>query len=132
MSSIVLVSACSKDDDSTGGGATPATNTSKLCNKNWKIVSFVLDGVNITSQIPACDLDDFTRFSTDGNYVNDEGPTKCDPADPQTIPGTWEWAANESKLVTDGDTTNVITNSGSVLRLGYDDGTISYEVTFGL
>ncbi|MFN5223519.1 MAG: hypothetical protein ACK5DJ_04975 [Bacteroidota bacterium] len=134
MASIVLISSCSKDDDSTsgGGGGTPATNTSKLCNKNWKIETFVFNGVDITSQLDACELDNFTRFSTDGNYVSDEGPTKCDPADPQTTPGTWSWAANETKLVTDGDTTNLLVNSGSVLKIGFDDGTINYEVTFGL
>ena len=137
MASTVLISSCSKDDDTTGGGGggtgTPATNTSKLCNKNWKIVNFVFNGTDITSSLTACELDNFTRFSTDGNYVSDEGPTKCDPADPQTTPGTWSWAANETKLVTDNtDTTDVITNSGSVLKVGYDDGTISYQITFGL
>lgn len=138
VSSFIIISltACSKDDDTTsgggGGGVTPSTNTSKLCNKNWKITSILLDGSDLTPLIPGCQIDDLYKFSTDGTLTYDEGPTKCDPADPQTTPGTWSWASNETKLVIDGDTSDVVTNSGTILKLSVDDGTSVTEITFGL
>lgn len=55
-----------------------------------------------------CNKDDFQIFSADGTITNDEGPTKCDPADPQTTSGgKWAWMENETKLrvIDDGDTT---------------------------
>lgn len=130
-----ILSSCSKDDDNNtgGGGTTPVTNTSKLCNKDWKIVSIVSGGVDLTSFLPACQLDNLTRFLTDGTLNNDEGATKCDPNDPQTTPGTWAWAANETKLIVDTDTTTVVTNNGTTLKLSADDGQGgTYEITFGL
>jgi hypothetical protein len=33
--------------------------------------------------------------------VTDDGATKCDPADPQTVTGTWQFAANETQMVLD-------------------------------
>lgn len=110
------------------------SNTQNLCNKNWKLVSFKLNGIDVTSQFfQPCNLDDYTRFLIDSTYTSDEGPTKCDPADPQTSTGTWGWAANETKLIIDGDTSNVLTNSGSNLKLGINDATLgAIELTFGL
>ena len=110
------------------------SNTQNLCNKNWKLVSFKLNGIDVTSQFfQPCDLDDFTRFLVDSTYIADEGPTKCDPADPQTETGTWGWAASETKLIIDGDTANVIANTGSQLKFGLTDATLgTIELTFGL
>jgi hypothetical protein len=138
LAAATVISSCSKDDDDNtgggGGGGTTVTNTSKLCNKNWKLVSFKLNGIDVTSQFfQPCDLDDFSRFLVDSTYTADEGPTKCDPADPQTSTGTWGWAASETKLIIDGDTSNVITNSGTSLKLGVTDPTLgTIELTFGL
>jgi hypothetical protein len=134
-STIVLsLVSCSKDDDNTvsAGGLAPSANTNKLCDKNWKISSVFVDGTDLTPVIPGCQIDDLYKFSTDGTLTYDEGPTKCNPSDPQTTPGTWSWASNESKLVIDGDTSDVVTNSGTVLKLSIDDGTSVTEITFGL
>lgn len=136
LASAFLVASCSKDDDNNnGGGGTPAvTNTSKLCNKDWKIEAVRVGGFDVTTQfLQPCQLDNLTRFLTDGTVNNDEGPTKCDPADPQTSSGTWAFADNETKLVLDGDTANLLVNSGSVLKIGISDPTIgNIEVEFGL
>ncbi|MBK7427036.1 MAG: hypothetical protein IPI60_08405 [Saprospiraceae bacterium] len=40
--------------------------------------------INLHDSIPACSKDDLTRFQTDKNVQIDEGPSKCDPSDPQT------------------------------------------------
>jgi len=141
LAAATVITSCSKDDDdnNSGGGGTPVSNTTKLCNKNWKMTSFKFNGVEFISQLDACDVDDFIRFNTDNTYLEDEGPTKCDPADPQTLTGTWNWVANETKLVGSGDglandTLNVLTNSGTVLKLGYNDQTLGLdiEITYGL
>lgn len=136
LAAATVITSCSKDDDDNngGGGTTPVTNTSKLCNKNWKIQSAKFNGVDITSQFfEPCALDNFFRFDTNGSYTADEGATKCDPADPQTDTGTWIWAASETKLVVDGDTSDVLTNSGTILKLGITDPTAGIvEITFGL
>jgi len=108
------------------------SNTQNLCNKNWKIVGLTVDGTDLLPLIPGCQLDNLFKFITDGSLVYDEGATKCDPNDPQTTSGTWSWASNETKLVIDGDTSDVVTNSGTVLKLSVDDGTSLTEVTFGL
>ena len=139
LAAATVITSCSKDDDDNntgggGGGITPVTNTSKLCNKNWKLLSFKVNGIDVTSQLfQPCELDGFTRFLTDNTYTADEGPTLCDPADPQTTTGAWSWAAGETKLVVDGDTTNVLTNSGTSLKLGLTDPSLgTAELTFGL
>jgi len=138
LAAATVITSCSKDDDDNsgggGGGTTPVTNTSKLCNKNWKIQSAKFNGVDITNQFfEPCDLDNFFRFNTNGTYTADEGATKCDTANPQTDTGTWSWAASETKLVLDGDTSDVLTNSGTALKLGITDPTVgTVEITFGL
>lgn len=140
LAAATVITSCSKDDDdnkSGGSGGTTASNTSKLCNKNWKMTSLKLNGFETISSLDTCDLDDFIRFNTDNTYIEDEGATKCDPTDPQTLTGNWSWAANETKLVADGDglasdTLNVLTNSGTVLKFGFEDVGFTIEVTYGL
>lgn len=49
--------------------------------------------------IEACEKDDYTMFNTNKQIVGDEGPTKCDPTDPQQIvAGTWELIENGTKF----------------------------------
>lgn len=57
--------------------------------------------------IDACSADDCTSFKSGGTYSLDEGATKCDPADPQTVSGTFT-------LSEDG-TTLTITQDGLTL-----------------
>ena len=136
LAAATVITSCSKDDDnnSGGGGTTPVTNTSKLCNKNWKIQSAKFNGIDVTSQFfDPCELDNFLRFNTNGSYTADEGATKCDTASPQTNTGTWSWAVNETKLVIDGDTADMLTNSGTALKLGITDPALgTVEINFGL
>jgi hypothetical protein len=54
-----------------------------------------------------CSKDDLQIFNADGTITNDEGPSKCDAADPQTTSGgKWKLLESDSKLqIIDGDTT---------------------------
>lgn len=136
LAAATVIISCSKDDDDddNGGGGGAATNTSKLCNKNWKLKSILINGVESIGFIDSCDLDNFTRFNTNNTYTDDEGATKCDTADPQTSQGIWSWAANETQLVIDSiDVNDVLINSGTILKIRQADTTIAkVEITLGL
>ena len=100
---------CKKKDDD------PPTKTELLTNKNWKVTALTSDpavsinGVlvtNVFNQFNGCQKDDLFRFSTNGIYTFDEGGTKCNTNDPQTITGTWAFNANQTIVsVTQGGNT---------------------------
>ena len=65
---------------------------------------FLGNGTKITdlfAQFPACFQDDIYTFKTSGQGVIDESTTKCDAADPQTFPFTWELKNNNTILYVD-------------------------------
>lgn len=144
----ITITSCKKDDNDSGNNSgsnnnTSATNTDKLCNKNWKFVTAMINFGSF--QIPytldsmdACDRDNFMRFLTNGTLNFDQGPVKCNPDDAQVESSQWKWYSNETKLIFDGDTADVLTNSGSVLKLKstyFDQDlqiNVGYTVTFGL
>jgi hypothetical protein len=55
----------------------------------WKMIAGSSTVGGITTPAAACELDDITEFKTGDIYTIDEGPTKCDPADPQTRTGPY-------------------------------------------
>jgi len=55
----------------------------------WKMLSGSTTIGGQTEPAPACQLDDITEFKTGDVFVIDEGPTKCDPTDPQTSTGSY-------------------------------------------
>ena len=89
---VMLFSSCKKDKQ-------PAVENTltMLQNKNWKITALtVTPGYSgaasddiYNTWMEACDRDNLFRFNTGNEFILDEGPTKCNPADLQTQPGTW-------------------------------------------
>jgi hypothetical protein len=83
----------------------PSFDTQLLTIPNgWKIsaatISPALGGVTDYLQIlPDCGEDNLTFFKKDGSYKIDEGSTKCDPSDPQSIEGTWSFVSAKNLLV---------------------------------
>ena len=82
--------ACKKDDDK----VTPVTTVDLLASGAWKFDTIGFDADNngsIDEAVPpgiveACDLDNTLTFNKDGaTGIADEGATKCNAADPQTI-----------------------------------------------
>lgn len=83
------------------------TKTELLTSKDWLFVSEkVSPGKNIggvtltdlTDQHPACAKDNIVRY-LNGNALNlDEGATKCNASDPQTLEGTWVFNADETNI----------------------------------
>ncbi len=83
---------------------TPApTKTELLTGGNWTLTSYVMDNVEYYDQIASCQQDNLTIFNTNNTVTIDEGPTKCDPIDPQTsYGGAWSFNPTETIITLDG------------------------------
>lgn len=85
-----VFNACKKDDKTTNP---TATTVDLLANGTWKIDTIGFDDNNdgvideaIPGGVEACELDNTLTFNKDSvSGVFDEGATKCDPANPQTV-----------------------------------------------
>lgn len=69
-----------------------------LTQTTWKFSAATVNGTDASNYIDACQKDNIYTFVTNGTGNVDEGATKCDPGDPQTIPFTWNFANNETVL----------------------------------
>jgi hypothetical protein len=101
--SLLVLAACQKDDSS---GSTPKTKTELITSSSWKYNDAKIDTDNNgtgdqpipSGFVEACQLDNTITFSSNGSGNIDEGPTKCDDADPQTLPFTWSFTSNETMI----------------------------------
>jgi hypothetical protein len=99
--SSLLYLACKKNGSSSPSKMTLITQAS------WKFDTAGLgndsSGVIVTALPPGllldCQKDNIFTFNSDGTGVDDEGPTKCNPASPQTTPFTWSFNANQNAIV---------------------------------
>ncbi len=134
----LALTACKKDDDSNpSNGGSNSTVEDKLTNKStrkWVSTDFRINGVSIWDFMDACEKDNYVQFSATGkDYEENEGATKCDPANDQIIDeGTWALnAAKDSLFVyyTSQDTMVYkiisITNTSMTMRNEDDGGNIS-------
>jgi len=139
--------ACEKDNDSE-----PKSKTSLLTSDSWKMTTATVDPAidwdgfgtmvtNIFSQMPACSKDDIITFKSNGTYVNEEGPSKCDPSDPDVIDtGTWTFNSDESKIViNDGEGStmdaNIVELTKTTMKITYDlvlDVTYTFTETYSI
>ncbi len=94
---VVMLSSSCKDDEPI------LSRLELLTQKPWKLQSVAIVGFPV-SPPESTASDDIYTFSKDGSYTFDEGGTKEDPSDPQTVTGTWEFAEEETliKLNTGG------------------------------
>src|SRR5258708_3673009 len=93
--SIVLFSipACQKDDN-----PAPKTNTQKISTSTWKFSTAFSGTTDVSAFINACIKDNVYTFAAVGTGSMDEGGTKCNGGDPQTVSFTWNFATNETIL----------------------------------
>lgn len=128
---ILLLAACNKKD-------TAASKTQLLTSGTWKLTAVVSDndanGTYETDDFATfspCFTDNIWSFSTSSVVTLDEGPTKCNPADPQTETGTWQLTQNETYLKINGDEWKLEELTASTLKWKeeYSGGT-SALVTF--
>jgi hypothetical protein len=115
-----LFTSCKKDED----------RTALLVGKNWKLSALTVDpaidffGVQISdlyAQFETCDKDDILTFEAGGTLTFDEGASKCDSSEPQTIAGTWAFNTDETILTVDGIDWKIKSISGSKLVVSYEE-----------
>lgn len=90
------ITGCSKDKDE---DAPPEkTNTELISTGTWKFSTATVSGINVAGFIQNCQKDNTMTFQANGNGALDEGTTKCNVADPQSVPFTWNFESNETIL----------------------------------
>src|SRR5678815_4628194 len=104
-----FVISCKKDKENNA----TKTKTELITAGTWKRTALIstpaydwnANGVSDTDVLKImfpCEKDNFDRYLANGMIETDEGPTKCNPTDPQTWTVTWRFADNETKLIFDG------------------------------
>lgn len=102
---LIGLSSCKKDEENE-----TLTNKDYLISGNWQVTGTVLNpgielqpGIVITDVydmlVEPCSKDDLMTFNANGTITEDEGATKCDPDDPQTVTdGTWTLSEDGNTL----------------------------------
>lgn len=104
LSSLLFLGSCQKEGSS--NNTTPKTKTELVSSSTWKYNDAKIDSDNNgtgdlalpAGVVEACQTDNTIVFTKTGTGTIDEGPTKCDPLDPQTIPFTWTFSSNETVI----------------------------------
>jgi hypothetical protein len=118
----LLLIACKKKD-------TAISKSDLLISGTWKLTAVVSDDdgngtyeTNEYASFPVCFTDNFYAFHSTHKFVYDEGPTKCDPLDPQTDEVSWQLADNEATLMIDSDPYSILQLDNQTLRVKEDLG----------
>lgn len=133
MTALITVLSCHDSDDNMFQGT---SRTELLTGSPWVRTSLVStpaydwygDGVSDTdvlSILHPCEKDNLDIYRPDGVFVTDEGPTKCDPGDPQQWTLRWTFADNETRLVFDGAG---IHDEYTLMEL--TEATLTFRITF--
>lgn len=108
---VFSASSCKKDTDNPTPIPTPAPAPTKaqiLTSKNWKTIAMDINGTDIIPMMPTCEIDNYLTFKTNNDYIENEGASKCDPTDPQTETGRWQFIMNETAILIDNEDTAVL------------------------
>jgi hypothetical protein len=90
----ISITGCGKDKDP----APAKTKTQLLTQSTWKFSSATVGGSDVSAFLQTCQKDNILTFASAGTGVVDEGATKCNAADPQTNPFTWNFQSSETVL----------------------------------
>jgi hypothetical protein len=103
---LASLSACKKDSEN--APANKATSPSELLTaKNWRMTAYTSSFAAASTaavttdeyaDTPACQRDNYAKFSTNKSVVFDEGATKCSTTDAQSETSTWDLSSNDTKL----------------------------------
>lgn len=101
--SALFIMSCKKDSDDNGG---PSEKMKLITSAAWKydIAKIDITGDEVGDQdlppglLEDCDKDNTLTFNTDSTGVVNNGATKCDAADPQSVDFTWEFKDNETVI----------------------------------
>jgi hypothetical protein len=128
---------CSKDDTD---DVKQPTKTELLTAHYWQVTALTIDpplsigGTQISdfyAQLDNCTKDNLEKYNTNNTVTYDEGPTKCDPADPQTQTSPWSFNSDETILTIDGESYKVLTLTSTQLKMSFSEliGGINYTYT---
>ena len=107
----VLTTSCNKNDS-------PApTNTDYIIKATWKFDKAMSGGSDVSGFVNSCYKDNIMTFQANGNGIFDEGATKCNSGDPQTINYTWNFTNNGAILNITGNVVAGQSGSFSVITL---------------
>ena len=101
-----------------------------LLTGSWNLTDAVLGGTNVFANIAACSKDNVFTFLANGSTTIDEGPTKCNAANPQTTSGTWRWATNETELIINTEINKLISLTETTLVTSQNSPYGIVEMTF--
>ncbi len=129
---LLIIFSCKKDP--------VKTTTDYLTTGSWKLIAATSDPglpisgtviTNLFAQLTPCITDDLAFFKVGGIVTFDQGPTKCDPSNPQSKNGTWILSADEKKITIDGEDSNIIQLDNSTFKTSgiYIDNFIKYTIT---
>jgi hypothetical protein len=98
---VLLTISCNKKDSNSS-----LSKRDLLTSGSWKLTAVVADddanGSYETDRFASfsdCYKDNYYTFRSNGELELKEGPTKCDPIDPQTETYSWELTQNETHLI---------------------------------
>ena len=120
-----LFSSCNKDDNPPA----PKTKTQLLTQGSWKYKSSTVGGAPYTLQ--ACQQDNIYTFTASGNGTIDEGPAKCNAADLQNRPFTWNFQSGETMLYISTVLFSGGSNTFTLESLTETEAIISQGITLG-
>jgi hypothetical protein len=132
---VAVIAGCKKNDSG-------PSKTQLLTSGSWKLTSDYFDpAVDVNGDghpvneaitvLQPCFTDNLLIFNANGTAIRDEGATKCNPANPQIIETVnWKFLENETKIIVDEDTGELLELSASVLKIKIGDATQSVTLTF--
>jgi hypothetical protein len=94
LSAVIFFTDCSKSSDN----STQKTKTELITQSPWKFDNAKVGGTDISAFLETCQKDNIIVFTSALTGTLDEGATRCNQNDPQTIAFNWNFASNETIL----------------------------------
>jgi len=117
-----LFSACKKSSH-------VKTSTELLTQSSWKFSKATVNGVDISSSLQACQKDNIIVFAAAGTGSVDEGSTKCNSGDPQTVTFTGSFTNNETILHISAAIFAGASNDFTIMTLSETELVVSFPYT---
>ncbi len=112
----ILLFSCQKEQENTDN-----SKKELLTSAAWKLVSFKVTVGSVTEEVfdtfEPCSTDGLMTFQPDNTVLLNEGPTKCEPDDPQITTTTWSFSDNETELTIDGEIGTIIVLNEAELQI---------------
>ena len=83
---------CNKNDNP------PPSNTDHITRSAWRFDKAMSGSTDVSGFVNACYKDNVMTFLANGNGTLDEGASKCNGSDPQTVNFTWNFTNNGATL----------------------------------